>query len=289
MTRETVRLGYTVGLVSVAVNIAVFSFKYWVGARVGSIAMIADAWHTMSDILTSLVVIVGFWIASKPADEKHPFGHGRAESISAIIIGTVLAIVGFTFLQNSFLRLLHNESVSYSQLSIFVFFVTIFVKEGLAQYSIHIGKKIQSQSLVADGWHHRSDAITNVIIVIGALVGSYFWWIDGIMGLLISLFILKAAYSVLKSVADSLLGEELDKSIEQKLQDIIKRISPEASNVHHVHIHRYGDHVEMTLHIMLPSTMSLKEAHAIAKSFEDVIAKELNMEATVHVDTIENT
>ncbi|RLF31405.1 MAG: cation transporter [Thermoplasmata archaeon] len=287
MQRTIASLGYYAGWLSVIVNISVFFIKYWAGVSTSSVAMVADAWHTLSDVLTSAVVIVGFWIASKPADREHPFGHGRAEAIGAIIIGTLLVVVGVTFFRESVFRLQVHEKVMFSRLSIIIFSATIFVKEALAQVSIRIGRKIDSHSLVADGWHHRSDAITSVLIVAGAVAGSSFWWMDGVMGIAISAFILYMAYTILKRVASLLLGEAPDRPFRENISRIVAEVAPQATHVHHLHVHRYGDHTELTFHVMLPSDMRLKEAHAVADSIERAIRRELHIAATVHVDPLD--
>jgi cation diffusion facilitator family transporter len=288
MQKTTKSLAYTAGWVSIIVNIVLFSLKYWVGIISDSVAIRADAWHTLSDCLTSIVLIAGFWIASRPADSKHPFGHGRTEAIGAIMIGTFLVVVSFNFLKESINRLQSHEAAYFGGFAIVIFLVSVIVKEGLAQFAIRIGRKIDSQMLVADGWHHRSDAIASGLIVIGILVGSYLWWIDGVMGIAVSLFILYTAYDILKGVASSLLGEELDPVLENRIKKLVRKVAPAASQVHHLHIHRYGDHIELTLHIMLPSNVSLKEAHDIAEAIEEALRKKMKIEATVHMDPSNN-
>ena len=152
-------LGYFVAGISIAINLILFVGKYWMGIKFHSIAMEADAWHSLSDTLTSLIVILGFWISSKPADKHHPFGHGRAEEIGALIIGILLAVVAFTFFIRAIERLWQGESATFGEIAIIIFVFSAFIKEALAQYTLYIGKKIASSSLIADGWHHRSDAI----------------------------------------------------------------------------------------------------------------------------------
>ncbi len=287
MQRTTTSSGYYAGWLSIMVNIAVFSVKYWAGAGTSSVAMVADAWHTLSDVLTSAVVVAGFWMASKPADRKHPFGHGRAEAIGAIIIGTLLVVVGATFLRESVFRLQTHEEVMFSQLSIIIFSATVFVKEALAQVSIRIGRKIDSHALVADGWHHRSDAIAAALIVAGAVAGGSLWWMDGVMGVAVSVFILYMASTILRNVASMLLGESPDSSFVKTVERLVKEVAPQASHVHHLHIHRYGDHTELTLHVMLPSDMKLKEVHAVADSIEEALRENLRVSATVHVEPLD--
>jgi cation diffusion facilitator family transporter len=281
------RLGYIEGWVSVVVNIVLFALKYTVGISLGSVAMVADAWHTLSDTLTSLIVIIGFWISGKPADEQHPFGHGRAEAISAIIIGTLLGVVGFSFLRESILRLQHHQAASFSLLAIVVFSISVLLKEALARFSIWAGRKINAQSLIADGWHHRSDAIASGLIVAGAVVGRYYWWIDGVLGVGVALLILSAAYDVLRGAAGLLLGQHVGPEMEQRVQDIIAQAAPVIDDVHHVHFHTYGGHMEVTLHLRLPSAMHVGEAHHIADTIEKAIRREAHIEATVHIDPAE--
>jgi len=277
-------LGYTEGLLSIGINVLIFGLKYWAGIKSDSVSMIADAWHTMSDTFTSLIIVVSFWIAARPADEHHPFGHGRAEAIGAIIIGTLLAVVGVTFLKESIMRLQNYEAANFASFAIIIFGISVILKEGLAQYSIWAGRKIQSQALLADGWHHRSDAIASGLIVIGALSGAYLWWIDGVMGIAVSVLILYATYEILKGAMSSILGEKPDPLIEEKIKNLIQDIAPAASCLHHVHIHRYGDHVELTLHCKLPYEMNLKEAHDLASIVEEAIRKEMNVEPTLHIE-----
>jgi cation diffusion facilitator family transporter len=131
MDAEKRRLGYREGVISSVLNTVLFGLKFWVGTAVGSVAMIADAWHTLSDTLTSLVVILGFWISSKPKDDEHPFGHGRAELIASVIIGTLLGVVGLNFLKESWNQLGEHQAVEYSTISIIVFGISVAGKEAL--------------------------------------------------------------------------------------------------------------------------------------------------------------
>jgi cation diffusion facilitator family transporter len=280
------RFGYTEGLLSVGINVLLFGLKYWAGIKSGSVAMIADAWHTMSDTFTSLIIVASFWIAARPADEQHPFGHGRAETIGAIIIGTLLAVIGFTFLKESIMRLQHYQAANFAPVAIIVFGISVIVKEALAQFSLWAGRKIQSHALLADGWHHRSDAIASGLIVIGALSGAYLWWIDGVMGIAVSLLIFYVTYGIFKGAVSSILGENPDPKIEAKIKNLVKEIAPAASCLHHVHIHRYGDHVELTLHCKLPYEMNLKEAHDLATNVEEAIRKEMHVEPTIHIEPL---
>lgn len=281
-------LGYAEGWMSVILNTLLFGVKYWAGTRFGSVAMIADAWHTLSDTLTSVVVIIGFFIASKPADKGHPFGHGRAEPIGAVVIAVLLAVVGVNFIRESVNRLIHVQAATFGLAAIIVFLVSVVLKEAIAQFSYWAGKKINSASLKADGWHHRSDAIASGLIVVGALFGRWLWWIDGAMGIAVSLLILYAAFDILRTASAGLLGEKPTPELEQNLQKIVAEVSATPSNFHHLHLHTYGEHRELTFHLDFPPQMSLHDAHHIASGVEDRVRTELGAEATIHIEPSEN-
>ncbi len=278
------RLGYLEGTLSAVLNTLLFGFKIWVGSAAGSVAMIADAWHTMSDTLTSLVVILGFWISGKPGDRRHPFGHGRAELVAAVVIGTLLGVVGVNFLRDSAVQLRERRGAEFGAAAVLVFAASVLLKEGIAQFSIRAGRRVKSQSLVADGWHHRSDALASALILVGALLQRRFWWIDGVLGIGVSLLILYAAYGILREATDTLLGECPDEETVRNVREILSRLTPEATDIHHIHIHRYGDHVEITLHVRLPPEMTVRVAHGIATGLEAGLRETLGYEATVRLE-----
>lgn len=267
-------------------NTILFVLKYWVGIKTFSIAIIADAWHTLSDSLTSLVVIIGFKISCKPADKKHPFGHGQAEIISSVIIGTLLAMVGVNFLIASFQKFVNHQSASYGNLAIIVFVISVITKEGLAQFSIRAGKKINSQSLKADGWHHRSDALVSFMVLVGIFMGGYFWWVDSIMGIIVSLVIFYTTYSILKESISILIGEEPSKDFEAEIRKVATDNISHDVKLHHLHYHKYGNNIELTFHITLPADMRLEDAHRIAEELEKTMREKMNIEVTIHMDPL---
>jgi cation diffusion facilitator family transporter len=283
------RIGYLEGGLSALINAALFGVKLYVGTAAGSVAMVADAWHTLSDTLTSVVVVFGFWISSRPRDEEHPFGHGRAERIAGIVIGTLLAVVGARFLMEASRQIRMHHVAVYPTVSIVVFAIATVLKEGLAQFSIRMGRRTNSPSLVADGWHHRSDAIASGSIVAGVFLGGSAWWLDGVLGVGVALLILYVAFDVIRDAATSLLGERPSSETVAEIERLATAIAtPESiGRIHHVHMHRYGDHVELTLHARAPGATSLARAHRLASTLENRIRDELGYEATIHMETVE--
>ncbi|MEM1920901.1 MAG: cation diffusion facilitator family transporter [Ignisphaera sp.] len=280
------KIGYIEGSVSIAVNIVLFVIKYIYGTLYNSIAVVADALHTLSDSLTSAIVILGFWISYRPADEEHPFGHGRAETVATIVIGVMLVMVGIEFLQKSIDKILSREGFLFNWVLVLVLAISTLIKEVLARWSESLGSRYNSTTLVADAWHHRSDAIATAILAIAITFGKDFWWLDGALGLAVSALLIYVSTKLVLENSSELLGKGVTKHEEEIIKNIVYRLSNEIKDVHHIHIHRYGNHVEVTLHIKLDPETSLKKAHEIASEIEKAIKNELGWEATVHVEPI---
>jgi len=272
------------GWLSIAVNSGLFILKFWAGIATGSIAIIADAWHTLSDSLTSIVVVIGIKISAKPADKEHPFGHGRAELIAALIIGVLLSVVAFNFILEGVQRLRSRELVNYSTFAIVATVISILVKEAIAQYAFNIARKTKSKSIRADAWHHRSDAVSSVVILAGIFLGKHVWWIDGAMGIIVAFLIFYAAYDILRDAMNIMMGETPDNELIEKVKDICKSETLLETTPHHFHIHRYGDHTEMTFHIKLPNGLSLNDAHEIATRVEMSVKQEMGIISTIHME-----
>ncbi len=277
---------YTEGWVSIIINILLFGLKYFVGISSHSVAIIADAWHSLSDSLTSVILIIGAKISKKPPDEEHPFGHERAELIASIIIGVLLFLVVYEFLQRSIVKLLNHESASYNKIALFVIIASIAIKEVLAQYAFFLWRKTASSMLKADGWHHRSDALSSIVVLIGIFLGKYFWWIDSVLGILISILIGYTAFEIIRDAMDPLLGEAPDKKIIKKVEEFSNMYEDIGNlHAHHFHIHNYGTHKELTFHLVFPQDMPIKKCHEIATDIEKKIEKELGIDATIHLES----
>jgi len=227
---------------------------------------------------------VAMKVSRKPADREHPFGHGRAELIASLFIGVLLAVIAFNFILESIEKLQTQESTTYGTIGIIAMAASIAVKEGLAQYAFRAGKKARSNTLKADGWHHRTDAISSVIILVGIFVGDYFWWIDGVLGILVAFMIAWAAYEIMRDAIHPLMGEKPSSTVQKQLHHISRDTLGFDPQPHHIHIHRYGEHVELTFHITLNGSLSLKEAHENIEKLEQEIERKLEMTATIHAD-----
>ena len=280
------KLGYREGLVSVILNLLLFVLKYYAGIASASLALIADAWHTLSDSLTSLVVILGIKLSSKKPDKEHPFGHGRWEQISALIIAILLALVGVEFMKDAIAKLRGHEAADFGWLAYLATVASIVLKEGLARYAFYIARKTGNAAVKADGWHHRSDALSSLMVLAGLFLSPYFWWIDSVLGMLISFMLFYAAYGIIREAVNKILGEEPSEEVIGRVEQIVKAEMGNVAYPHHYHIHHYGDHIEFTFHIKVPGEETVEEAHRKATLIEMQIKTELKIDATIHIEPL---
>jgi len=283
---ERKKASYLEGTVSIIVNIALFALKYWAGIVSGSIALLADAWHTLSDSISSVVVILGARLASKKPDKDHPYGHGRWELVSSIIIAILLVWIAIGFITDSVTQLKVRESANFGTLALIVTVVSILVKELLAQYAFYLGRISGSTTVKADGWHHRTDALSSLVILIGIMVRDYFWWIDGALGIVVSMMLMYAAYQILMEAVNKILGEEPSEELIEEIKALIRSLYETDLNVHHFHIHNYISSKELTFHIKIKNSLSVEEGHDIATAIEELVDEKLSVKSTIHLEPI---
>lgn len=284
MLNDRKKIGYLEGIVSIIVNTVLFALKYFYGILFNSIALIADSIHTLSDSLTSVVVVLGFWIAYKPIDREHPFGHGRAEHITTVVIGAMLIMVGIDFIQRSYDKFISKEPLIFSWALVILLVVSAIAKEALAVWAFNLGKKYRASSITADAWHHRSDAIASILLAIAIALGGNLWWLDSMLGFIVSGLIIYTGIEIVYTKTFELLGRAPTQEEIEKIKKIVYTTSPLVQDLHHIHIHEYGEHTEVTLHIRLPPETPVSTAHKIASDIEKIIKDTLKWEATVHIE-----
>ena len=233
-------VGITQGWISIFTNLTLFIVKLFYGFISNSIALIADAFHTLSDMASSAVVVFGFKMASKPADKEHPFGHGRAETIAAFTISILIGFAGFEFIKTSITRFIVDEIIEISRMLFVIVIITIILKECLARLSLSLAEKIQSNTLRADGIHHRSDMFSSLLVLV-AFGGVQLGYpkMDALMGLAVGLMMIYSAYKIVRSTIDDLLGKPMDSKTVHQITTIAKEVEV-LSNVHDIIIHTYG-------------------------------------------------
>ncbi len=276
--------GYWEGIVSVIVNCLLFALKFWAGIVTGSIALTADAWHTLSDSLSSIIVVIATKLSAKKPDSKHPFGYGRFELIAALFIAFLLGFIAFGFICDAIARFQIHQATKFGTLAIVVTAVSIITKELLAQYAFYLARKTENVSVKADGWHHRSDALSSIIVLIGILFAHEFWWIDSVLGIVISLMLFYATLKIAHEAIRKLLGEEPSPELIAEIEKSVSGKFGTNLQLHHFHIHNYVSHREITFHIKLDKNLSIAEGHHIATDIEEIVYKQFNIISTVHIE-----
>ena len=288
MSREKAQV--VEGVVSVTVNALLFAVKFWVGLLTGSVALMADAWHTLSDSLTSIFVVVAAKLAQKKPDKEHPFGHGRWELIAALLIAFVLAIIGYEFLASSIQRFQSRTSVFYGTLALAVTVASIIIKELMAQYAFYLGRKYKNPVITADGWHHRTDSFSSVVVLIGIIATRFIaglWWMDSVLGVFCAFAIFYAAYQIMKETISEILGEEPEQEFIDELNSEAKKIYDGDLKLHHFHLHNYVTQKELTFHMLIDKEITIENGHSMATAIEKMIKEKYNMDATIHIEPLD--
>jgi cation diffusion facilitator family transporter len=281
-------VGYLEAIVSIFGNIFLFAIKLILGIIINSLSLIADAFHSLSDVLTSIVVLVGFKIGGKPADKEHPFGHGRVETVSTLIIAFLLFIVTYDLGKSAIQRIIKPEQVDFNLLAVIFMIFSAAFKEWMASFSIYLGKKINSTSLIADAWHHRSDAVASFLVGVGLIFTRFgIYRVDGILAIFVAALIGMVAVELTKSSANMLIGEAPDRELVEKIRKTALSVR-QVVGVHDIFVHDYNTNKVISLHLEVMGNLSADEAHDIATAVEDRI-KELSkaISVTAHIDPYE--
>ena len=258
------------------VNLVLLVFKFVAGFVGNSGAMIADAVHSLSDFVTDIIVLLFVNISSKPKDESHEYGHGKYETLATSVIGIILLCVGFGLFWESFSRIWNFfvndvllEEPGYIALVAAV--ASIVVKEALYQYTIRVGKQVNSQAVVANAWHHRSDAFSSIGTMIGIggaiLLGENWRILDPLAALVVSIFIVRVSLLLLYPAINDLLEVSLPKETEQHIIAIIME-NPHVSKPHNLYTRRIGNTIAIEAHIRVDGSVSVRTAHEWTREIE---------------------
>jgi cation diffusion facilitator family transporter len=282
------RAGLLEGWSSVMLNTALAAFKGILGLMTGSVSLLADAVHTLSDSLTSVVVIFGFRMSDRPPDARHPFGHGRMEGLAAVVIGVLLAVAAVEMTEYAVRRLTETNPrpVHAANWVIASLVATVLLKELQARFSMDLGKLIKSQALVADALHHRSDVLATGLVIV-ALVAAR-WkinWIDGVAAIGVAVLIAWCAYDTLAGAMSPLLGERAPEDMYEEIERIARAV-PGVLGVHDVLVNRYGGTDIISLHIEVSATENVMHLHDMSDEIETKLRQAFPGHAIVHVDPL---
>lgn len=272
--KTNIQLAMRVSAVSIIGNVLLSAFKLFAGIIANSGAMISDAVHTLSDVFSTFIVIIGIKLSSKESDTKHPYGHERIECVAAILLAVMLAITGIGIGYSGIMKIIDgisSEPIIPGTLALIAAIVSIVVKEAMFWYTRAAAKKIDSGALMADAWHHRSDALSSVgsfVGILGARLGLPV--LDPIASVVICLFIIKAAYDIFKDAIRKMTDEACDNAVVEE----IKRVSLSQEGVlgvDQIQTRLFGNRIYVDIEISADGTVPLVKSHGIAQQVHDAI------------------
>ena len=293
MSRE--REIFKVTLVGSAANVLLTLFKFVAGIVGHSAAMTADAVHSLSDLLTDAVVLLFVHISGKPEDCDHDYGHGKYETLATTLIGIALAAVAVGIGYKAVASLLFwyrgGTLVAPGMLALWAAVVSVLLKELVYQYTVRRGRKLNSPAVEANAWHHRSDALSSLGTLVGIggaiLLGDRWTVLDPLASLVVTLFILRVAWKLLKQGIDELLEASLPDEVERQILDIVTSF-PDVHDPHHLRTRRIGSRYAIELHIRMDGTLPLSTAHARTCEIEQALKAHFGptTHITLHVEPL---
>lgn len=275
-------------IVGICLNILLFLFKYIAGVLSGSVAITADAFNNLSDAFSSFISLIGFLFSEKKPDLEHPFGHGRFEYIAGLLISLAILLMGFELLKSSISKILHPENVESSALIFVILLLSIIVKLYMAFYNRKIGDAIQSAAMKATATDSFSDAIATLFVLLSTILAHFTsLQIDGISGVLVSLFILYAGISAAKETIDPLLGLAPDINFVNEIKEIVLSHTM-IEGIHDLIVHDYGPgRCMISLHAEVPGNQDIFHLHDEIDCIERELKDKLQCDAVIHMDPIE--
>ncbi|MDP4145835.1 MAG: cation diffusion facilitator family transporter [Bacillota bacterium] len=283
--RET--YAFLTSIIGIISNIILSIVKLSIGMITNSIAIVADAFNNISDIASSIITILSFRWASKPADEEHPFGHGRIEYIAAMVVSFMVILLGFEFIKSSFDRVLHPEKVVFKIVPFILILISMTFKLWLASLNKYVGNKINSSTIKASSFDALSDVFISGSVALSFILSLFIAFpLDGYIGFAISLFILYSGFSLVKETLSPLLGEAPDADLVKQIKSLVLSYE-HISGVHDLIIHSYGPGKFMaSIHAEVPSDISIVKIHDIIDKAEKEISEKLNILLVIHMDPI---
>ncbi|MHC0552597.1 cation diffusion facilitator family transporter [Salinicoccus sp. CNSTN-B1] len=257
-------------------------------------ALIADAVHSASDVLSSLAVLIGIRASRKPPDEEHPYGHGKSENVATLIIAILLIVVGFEIIYNSVRSLISGPVESETTLiALYIIIFSVVVKEALFQYKHRLGTRIKSPALIADAWHHRSDAISSLVALVGiglTIVGSAFnipalGYLDPIASAVIAIIIMYMGYQLAKEAVSVSLEVVLNEDETQDMREAVLAVD-KVRNIDNLSARSHGSYVIIDIKIAVDARMTVEEGHHVARAVKQLLMRQFEevQDVNVHVN-----
>ena len=280
--------GRMAGCTGLGCNLLLFLIKLLAGLLSGSLAIVADAFNNLSDAGSTVVTLVGFKLSGRPADEEHPFGHGRIEYLSAMGVAVLIILAGFELAKSAVEKILHPEPAEISLLTVAILVAAIAVKLWMAVFNKTIGTRIHSEALTASGIDSRNDVICTGVVLIASLVGLWTGVpLDGYVGLAVALFVIWSGFSVIREAISPLLGQTPDPELVTNIEETVLGFDG-IVGVHDMLVHDYGPgRIFVSLHAEVPAEQDIRVSHDIVDNVEVELLRRFNIISCIHMDPVE--
>ncbi len=280
--------GKFAGITGIICNLLLFAFKVAVGALAHSVAIVADAFNNLSDAGSSVVTLVSFRLSGMPADEEHPFGHGRMEYLSAMAVAVLIVIAGFELATSAIDKILNPTASETDIITIIVLVAAIAVKLWLAIFNRRIGERIRSDALLAAGVDSRNDVLCTSLVLVSAVIGYFTdWMIDGYVGLAVALFVMWSGFTIIRDTLSPLLGQKPDETLVADITETVLSYDG-VVGIHDLIVHDYGPgRIIVSLHAEVPATQDVLFSHDIVDRIENELMHRFNIVSCIHMDPVD--
>jgi len=286
----SVRTAYGIlsSIVGITCNLALFGAKFAIGLVIGSISVTADAFNNLSDAASSIISFIGVKLAKRPADQEHPFGHGRYEYISAFVISFIILQVGFTLFKESLSKVIDPQPISFNWILVGILLISVFIKLWLSRFNRSLGKRINSSIMKATSADSMNDVIVTSATILSLLLVHFFGLpADGWMGLGVSLFVMYSGFNIAKTALMPLLGEAADREVFDLITQKVESY-PGIIGSHDLIAHNYGPtHTMATIHVEVANNCNLEEIHETIDRIERDVLRETGIFLVIHMDPVE--
>lgn len=281
------KYGALSGGIGIFINIILFAAKFFAGIFTASISVMADAFNNLSDAGSSIVTLVGFKMAGKPADNDHPYGHGRVEYITGLIISFIILIMGFELLKSSVQKIINPEDVHITVISFCILIASVLTKLWLCLFNRKLGRNINSSAMFAVAADSLNDSIATTVVLLSLLIKYFFGInIDGYAGTVVALFVLRSGYETAKETLQPLLGSSPDPEFVKEVKECILS-NKKILGIHDMIVHDYGPgRTIISLHAEISCDIDVMDAHDIIDSAEEKVKNKFNCEITIHMDPV---
>jgi len=288
--QDTVRADYGIlsSVVGIVCNVLLFAVKLLIGMLINSIAVIADAFNNLSDAASAIISFIGVKMASKPADEEHPFGHGRIEYIAAFIVAFLVIQMGFSLFKSSIGKIINPEPVSFQLFPFLILILSVGVKWWMARFNKKLGEKIHSKVMLATAADSRSDVITTSATILTILISHFSGiTIDAIAGIAVSVIVMWSGLRIAKDTLEPLIGEAVDPRIYREIVQMVESYDG-IIGTHDLIVHSYGPNKSMaTIHAEVPCDVDIERSHEIIDKIEREVSRKLGIFLVIHMDPVE--